>query len=103
MLLRNQDKRLITVNAVVDNEVKSWDILPGENPAVEVPDKHCESDFVQNLINTGALRVMPSAAKPTGDDDEDELRKQCEELGIEVDGRWSAKRMRAEIEKALGE
>ena len=33
----------------------------------------------------------------------DELKKQAEELGIEVDGRWSEKRIQSEIDKALGE
>lgn len=31
----------------------------------------------------------------------DELKKQAEELGIEVDGRWSEKRIQSEIDKAL--
>lgn len=31
----------------------------------------------------------------------DELKKQAEELGIEVDGRWGEERLRAEIDKAL--
>lgn len=31
----------------------------------------------------------------------DELKKQAEELGIKVDGRWSAERLQAEIDEAL--
>lgn len=33
----------------------------------------------------------------------DELKKQAEELGIKVDGRWSAERLQAEIDKKLAE
>ncbi len=31
----------------------------------------------------------------------DDLKKQAEELGIKVDGRWSEERLREEIDKAL--
>jgi hypothetical protein len=31
-----------------------------------------------------------------------DLKKQAEELGIDVDGRWSDKRLQDEIDKALG-
>lgn len=33
----------------------------------------------------------------------DELKKQAEELGIKVDGRWSAERLQAEIDEKLAE
>lgn len=33
----------------------------------------------------------------------DDLKKQAEELGIKVDGRWSDDRIQEEIDKALGE
>lgn len=32
----------------------------------------------------------------------DDLKKQAEELGLEIDGRWSARRIQEEIDKALG-
>ena len=32
----------------------------------------------------------------------DELKKQAEELGIKVDGRWSEERLQSEIDKVLG-
>ncbi|MCV0420138.1 MAG: hypothetical protein K5804_17995 [Microbacterium sp.] len=32
----------------------------------------------------------------------EELKAQAEDLGIEVDGRWSEKRIQTEIDKALG-
>lgn len=32
----------------------------------------------------------------------DDLKKQAEELGLEIDGRWSARRLQDEIDKALG-
>lgn len=33
----------------------------------------------------------------------DELKKQAEELGIKIDGRWSAERLQAEIDEKLAE
>lgn len=38
---------------------------------------------------------------PKEPDGMDELRKQAEELGIVVDGRWGEKKLRAEIDAAL--
>lgn len=32
----------------------------------------------------------------------DDLKKQAEELGIKIDGRWSDERLQQEIDKALG-
>lgn len=105
MLLRNQAKRLITINSMAGGTLESFKVLPGHNPAVEVPDKHCKSDFVKNLIATGDLRVMPSEASEealdSDEETEDALRAQLADLGVEADGRWGVKRLQEEIEKAL--
>ena len=49
-------------------------------------------------VTVGAVQAAPAVAKqePSIDD----LREQAKALGIKVDGRWSADRMAAEIQKA---
>jgi hypothetical protein len=65
MLLKNTDRRLITINRP---DGKPIQLLPGDNPAVEVPDELCKSHFVKTLIKSGALSVQ----LPDEDEDEDE-------------------------------
>ena len=60
MLLRNHAARLITINARKDGVTKRYDVLPGDNPATEVPDEYCKSDFVRNLIDIDPLSVVPA-------------------------------------------
>jgi hypothetical protein len=65
MLLRNTQARLITINGKQDENgerVSAFKILPGKNPAVEVPDELCGSDFVKALIAAGALVVLAQPA-----------------------------------------
>lgn len=49
-------------------------------------------------VTVGAVQAAPAVAKqePSIDD----LREQAKALGIKVDGRWSADRLAAEIQKA---
>ena len=47
------------------------------------------------------LERVSGGDKPPEPDGMDDLRKQAEELGIEVDGRWGEKKLRAEIDAAL--
>lgn len=112
MLLRNHSARLITVNGIENDVVKSYKVLPGDNPAADVPDKHCKSDFVKNLIKIGDLSVAqpdkqedePAPAPvATEQDDTESLRTQAKALGIDVDNRWGDKRLQEEIEKAQAE
>jgi hypothetical protein len=42
----------------------------------------------------------PEAPAPAEDADLEALRAEAERLGIDVDGRWGAKRLRAEIDRA---
>lgn len=51
-------------------------------------------------VTVGAVQAAPAVAKqePSIDD----LREQAKALGIKVDGRWSADRLAAEIQKAQG-
>jgi len=99
MLLRNNAKRLITVNGPMTEAGYSeyYDIKPGENPAVDVPDHLCQSDFVQHLLSTRDLTIE---AAPAADDDLEALRNEALLLGIDVDKKWKAPRIRAEIDKA---
>ena len=105
MLLKNNAKCLITVNGPItdDGYPEFYHILPGENPAVDVPDDLCKSDFVKHMIATGQLLNLGESPKEieAGDDGEvEELREQCKLLGINVDKRWGVERLKAEIDKA---
>lgn len=103
MFLKNEAARLITINHLVGETETSYPILPGENPAVEVPDAVAKIDFVKALIKNGDLRIA-DADEAEGDDEDDgeldALRTQATELGIEFTERWGAKRLQAEIAKA---
>lgn len=97
MWLRNNSRRLITVNGPMGSTGYNeyYDIKPGENPAVNVPDHLCESHFVQHLIK---IRDLSVEAAPAGDDLES-LRDEAMLLGINVVKTWKADRIRAEIQK----
>ena len=56
MFPKNEAARLITINHLVDGTETSYPILPGENPAVEVPDAVAKIDFVKALLQNGDLR-----------------------------------------------
>lgn len=103
MFLKNEAARLITINHLVDDKETSYPILPGENPAVEVPDAVAKIDFVKALLKNGDLRrVGADELENEEEEDEDDLealRAEAAELGIEV-GRWGAPRLRTEIAKA---
>lgn len=105
MFLKNEAARLITINHLVDGVLTSYPILPGENPAVEVPDAAKKIDFVKALLKSGDLRIADAdeagrEEEEEGDDDIDTLRAEAAELGIEVSNRWGEKRLREEIAKA---
>jgi hypothetical protein len=99
MLLRNNSKRLITINAPMTEGgyTTFFDIKPGENPAVEVPDHLCGSDFVKTLLKSRDLTVEAALA---ADDDVGALRDEAMLLGIKVDKKWDAARIQSEIDKA---
>jgi len=98
MLLRNNSKRLITVNAPMTEGgyTEFYDIKPGDNPAVEVPDALTKSDFVKNLLKSRDLTIEVAHES----DDADALRDEAMLLGIKVDKKWDADKIRAEIDKA---
>lgn len=103
MYLKNEAARLITIKHVVDGELNSYQILPGENPAVEVPDAVGKIDFVKSLLENGDLRRV--GADELGDESEDDsddidvLREQAGRAGVKVNKTWGAARLREEIAK----
>lgn len=101
MHLKNEAARLITIKHVVDGELASYQILPGENPAVEVPDAVGKIDFVKALLESGDLRRV--GADELDDEDADDieaLREQAGRAGIKVNRTWGKARLLEEIAKA---
>ena len=69
MFLKNEAARLITINHLVDDKETSYPILPGENPAVEVPDEVAKIDFVKALLKNGALRRVGADELPADEEE----------------------------------
>lgn len=105
MYLKNEAARLITIKHVVDGELTSYQILPGENPAVEVPDAVGKIDFVKALLESGDLRRVGADEldDEDGAGDIDALREQAGRAGVKVNKTWGAARLREEIAKATAE
>lgn len=80
-------------------------IMPGSELVLSAPAPSHWANFGSAGIAEKTLIVAtPEAAVEAAaeaDDDTADLAKQAEELGIEVDGRWGAKRLQSEIDKAL--
>ena len=104
MFLKNVAARLITINHLVDGAETSYPILPGENPAVEVPDAVAKIDFVKALLKNGDLRRVGADELGSEDDDEgddiEELREQAAHAGVKVNKTWGKARLLDEIAKA---
>lgn len=110
MHLKNEAARLITINTMEGERLVQYRILPGENPAVEVPESVAKIDFVKALLKNGSLRRVGSdelegvdlEKEDSAEDSEeiDLLRTEAEELGINVDKRWGINRLKEEIAKA---
>lgn len=107
MLLKNQVARLITINGEFENgqRVKAYQIKPGNNPAVEVPNELCENAFVKALIADGSLLVLSEddasvSAAPSEYDgmSKSDLVALCEAQDIEVVARDTAKTLIAKLE-----
>lgn len=100
MFLKNEAARLITINHLVDGVETSYPILPGENPAVEVPDAAAKIDFVKALLKNGDLRRVGADELEAEDSDDEDLVAHAEALGIKVNKTWGENRLREEIAKA---
>lgn len=102
MLLKNNKARLVTINGAFANgqRVEKYQIKPGNNPAVDVPDKLCQSKFVQDLIADGTLVVVgESEPEPSIYDGmaKKDLATLCESREIEVVERDTAKTLTAKL------
>jgi hypothetical protein len=103
MFLKNEAARLITVNHLVDGVETSYPILPGENPAVEVPDAVAKIDFVKALLKNGDLRRVGEDELEGEEDDGGDieaLREQAGRAGVKVNKTWGKARLLEEIAKA---
>lgn len=108
MHLKNEAARLITINLKDGDKVTQYRILPGENPAVEVPDAVMKLDFVKALLKNGSLRKVGAEELAGGDDDSDDeggddieaLREQAGRAGVKVNKTWGKARLLEEIAKA---
>lgn len=104
MLLKNTAARLITVNS---KDRGAFQIKPGDNPSVEVPNATCDTAFVKALIADGSLRVdceddasaidAVSAYELMSKAD---LIALCESQDIEVGSRDTVKSLAAKLEEA---
>lgn len=68
-------------------------------PAVEVPDDVVTHISTRPHIESGDVIVLQSVDPDDDESDTDALREQCLLLGIDVKKQWSAKKMKAEIDK----
>ena len=100
MFLKNEAARLITINYLVGDKETSYPILPGENPAVEVPDEAAKIDFVKALLKNGDLRRVGADEQEVDDSEDEDLAAQAEALGIKVNKTWGKARLLEEIAKA---
>lgn len=105
MHLKNEAARLITINTGSGPDAKKYQILPGLNPIIEVPDELAKIPFVKALLADGSLRRV-GAEELAGDvaeeeeEEEENLEALAAALGIKVDNRWNEDRLRDEIAKA---
>lgn len=101
--------------AITVHGVQQYDILPGHSVPVDSDTDWTKHPYV--VCGALVLEGVESAEDedgsggngsegnldpndPPGDDIED-LREEAKALGIEIDGRWGEKRLRAEIDQAL--
>lgn len=107
MLLKNQVARLITINGKFENgqRVKAYQIKPGNNPAVEVPNELCDNAFVKALIANGSLLAQceDDASVSTVPSEYDGMSKSdlialCEAQEIKVVARDTEKSLIAKLE-----
>lgn len=94
--IRNTSKRAYIIPFMNDLD----GLLPPGEVLLNVPKKAVECGLVQGAVAIGELVVEgePEAVQDDQEDDKAALLAQCEMLGIEVDKRWSVKRLRTEID-----
>lgn len=78
---------------------KKYRLMPAGN-AVEVPDDAMKSTFLKALMKDGSIEEVKELTKEEKAEIELEaLREQATGLGIEVNDKWDAKKLTAEIKK----
>ena len=94
--IRNTSKRAYIIPFMNDLD----GLLPPGEELLNVPKEAVECGMVQGAVAIGELVVEGEADDQEDDTGEDKaaLLAQCELLGIDVSKRWSAKRLRAEID-----
>jgi len=94
--IRNTSKRAYIIPFMNDLD----GLLPPGEVLLNVPKEAIECGLVQGAVAKGELVVEGEADDQDDDTGEDKtaLLSQCEMLGIGVSKRWSAKRLRAEID-----
>lgn len=116
MFLKNNQARLITINGKLE-EMKDgsyvrnvkFQLKPGNNPAVEVPDELCKTEYVKALLASGAVvQVQGDPSKPDlpgggneslyADFDKAQLTAQCEARDIEITSRDTKADLIAKLE-----
>lgn len=128
MFLKNNAKRLITINGKLNDKgerLKKFQVLPGNNPSVEVPDELCKTDYVKSLLVSGDLvQVQGDPTKPDlppvktqgdptkpdlpgggseslyADFDKSQLIAQCEARDIKVSSRDTVTTLTEKLEAA---
>ena len=109
MLLRNNAARLVTINGAFElgQRTEAYQVKPGDNPAVEVPDELCENAFVKALIKDGTLTAL-TEAKPVIDVEAEpsfydgmnkaDLISLCDSREIETSSRDTVKTLTGKLE-----
>lgn len=94
--IRNTSKRAYIIPFMNDLD----GLLPPGEVLLNVPKEAVDCGLVKGAVAIGELVVEGEADDQDDDTGEDKaaLLAQCELLGIEVSKRWSAKRLRAEID-----
>ena len=91
--IRNTSKRAYIIPFMNDLD----GLLPPGEVLLNVPKEAINCGLVQGAVAIGEL-VVEGEPEDDQDDDKAALLAQCEMLGIEVDKRWSVKRLRTEID-----
>ena len=123
MIVKSNAPRLIVIRS---KSGKSFEIIPGINATVDLPDDVVEMPFVQLLLDQGSIVEVFSRPKqaakqrapepeqkinpePEDDTDQDEvsqadeaeeIKSQLESLGVKADKRWGLARLHAELQAA---
>lgn len=84
--------------------IKNISAMPLDIPTLHGPDILSIGEtktFNLSAFDEEVFRHSPLVIVGVEDDPLDDLRKEAEDLGIEVDKRWGEKRLRSEVDKAL--